>query len=326
MFTQHRPPGSPVSIAGGIIGFVLMGVLFLVLSGTSALSIESVTSETTRSGNQRTVTFVKGDVEYRPATDERWTPIEDTGVSLPLDADLKVEDDAALEIKPGDTGTLKLNEQTGITLNQSGDSTLNLDLGYGSAKIDAPENSNRMDTIQLETPTGIIGVRGTEFGASHEQSDRSEVYVTEGSVSLEANEDRATVSTGQFAAFGASENEQGIFQQGPLLDRHRTVWKYWGVQKKLQPLREQKSSLESTLGSLREQLSGDGIGGMFGEMTGAKEKIEQASESLDQVEQQISQIQSEYQSTIQGYRQYRQKLEEKRGQFLQERKRTFERR
>lgn len=306
--------------------FFLICLVFLGLNGPQVGAITSVNTSSKETNNQRRVTFVKGDVEYRAAEDERWTTIEDTNLSLPLDADLKVEDDGALEITPADTGSLKLNEQTGISLSQEGDSTLNLNLAYGSAKINAPAKSDRMDTIKLETPTGIIGVRGTEFGASHEQSNRSEVHVTEGSVSLRANEDQATVSAGRFAAFGSSEDGQGIFQQGPLLDRHQTVWQYWGVRKKLQPLREQKSSLESTLGTLREQLSGDGIGGMFGEMTGAKEQIEQASETLDRVEQKISQIRSDYQSTIQGYREYRRELEEKRGQFLQERKRSFERR
>ncbi len=305
---------------------VYLLIVSLLIGTQSGLRARYNGDSTPGEKSNANVDFVKEPVEYRTINSDTWRSIEDTGLTLPVDADVKVGDDAALSLRSDEFRPLKLNEQTGVQLRSQNDSPVDLEVVYGSTKMNVKSDTQERDPIKIKTKQGIIGVRGTDFGVSYERPNQSEVFVTEGLVSVNSGTHSVEIPPGKFASFGLDNNRKGILKRDSIQPRHRTIWKHWTAQRFLYPLREQRESLKSTIRELRQTIDQPGIGDVFGELNKLEGEIDRKTKVLEDVKQRIDRIKSEAGNVIESYQRYRNMLEERRGSFLKKRKQILNQR
>jgi outer membrane protein assembly factor BamB len=130
------------------------------------------------------VTFVSGDVEALRGPS--WGPVG-IGDSVSQDATLKVREKSFCEIQFGNTGVIRITENTEVVLeriylsaagNQVG---VKLDAGSVLAKV---VKLGGQDKFQVRTGVAVCGVRGTEFGVTSGRDGRTVLKVKSGQVTV----------------------------------------------------------------------------------------------------------------------------------------------
>ncbi|NEQ55199.1 MAG: FecR domain-containing protein [Leptolyngbya sp. SIO3F4] len=98
-------------------------------------------------------------------------------------------------------GFVGLSENTTLTITQlyttpSGGKVTELDVPRGQARVFVRPFTNPESRLEIRTPAGVNGVRGTEFGIAIQPSGRSSLAVEEGSVASSAQGESVLVPEG----------------------------------------------------------------------------------------------------------------------------------
>lgn len=261
-------------------------------------------------GETLAVQMVDTPVKFRPADQTQWRDLSGTTAELPESGDFLVEEDGAVELRTEDS-EINLNEKSGLNYRLTQDTADQLRLNHGSVKTEVNSGESEKETkLQLETPMGSLGIRGTEFGVSFEQSGRSEVYVDTGEVVLRTDRDRTQVADQEYVAFGQRgvEPTNKILDRGGLPDRYRVTWSRWSLHQQILRLERKR---ERILNRIDEQ---DNT---------SNEKDSSVQKELNNLENRLAELRDQYQPLNEEYESYRKRLEKKRGNFIRKRRQAF---
>lgn len=269
-------------------------------------------------GDTLAVRHVDTPVKYRPADSTRWRSLSETTADVPESGDFLVEEEGSVELKADDS-EVHLNEKSGMSYRLADDTAGEVRLNHGSMKAEVDsetqvkqsESDKKKEKLKLETPMGSLGIRGTEFGVSFEQSGRSEVYVDTGEVVLRTDRDRTEVSEEEYVAFGQRgvEPTNRILDRGGLPDRYQVTWNRWSLRRQIRELERQREKLRRRI--KRESPTN-------------KERSSSLRRKLEQLEEKLSELRKQYRPLKKEYESYRKRLEKKRGDFIRQRKQAFD--
>lgn len=101
-----------------------------------------------------------------------------------------------------DIGFISVSENTdlriaSLTTTPRGGKVTKLEVLYGQARLFIRPFVNPDSSLELRTPAGVNGVRGTEFGVSIQPTGRTGVATLEGSITTSAADRTVVVSAGQ---------------------------------------------------------------------------------------------------------------------------------
>ncbi|HLP90104.1 MAG TPA: FecR family protein [Nostocaceae cyanobacterium] len=107
---------------------------------------------------------------------------------------------AVLAIDIG-TGLIKVSENTSITVKKlltgkKGDRITELQVNTGQVRLQMRPLTNAKSRVEIHTPAGVAGVRGTDFGVSVQQDGKMGVATQEGSVATDAQGQTVLVKAG----------------------------------------------------------------------------------------------------------------------------------
>lgn len=107
---------------------------------------------------------------------------------------------AVLAIDIG-TGLIKVSENTSITVKKlltgkKGDRITELQVNTGQVRLQMRPLTNANSRVEIHTPAGVAGVRGTDFGVSVQQDGKMGVATQEGSVATDAQGQTVLVKAG----------------------------------------------------------------------------------------------------------------------------------
>lgn len=107
---------------------------------------------------------------------------------------------AVLAIDIG-TGLIKVSENTSITVkklltSKKGDRITELQVNTGQVRLQMRPLTNANSRVEIHTPAGVAGVRGTDFGVSVQQDGKMGVGTQEGSVATDAQGQTVLVQAG----------------------------------------------------------------------------------------------------------------------------------
>ncbi len=112
-----------------------------------------------------------------------------TGAEPVLFKDIdETEFGARLELQFDDGSTLAIGEDTSVNIDEmlydpkTKKRSIRLRMTVGTIMVNAAKNSHPDSTFEVITPTLVAGVRGTKFGTKVENSGKSAILTTEGSV------------------------------------------------------------------------------------------------------------------------------------------------
>lgn len=92
-----------------------------------------------------------------------------------------------------------------LSITQNGGYVTELLLAQGQARFRARPFSNPDTTLEIYTPAGVSGVRGTEFGVSVQPDGKTGVATLEGSVALSAQNQTVVVGDNQQSSVSPGE-------------------------------------------------------------------------------------------------------------------------
>lgn len=122
-------------------------------------------------------------------------------------------------------GFVNVSENTALVITQlyttaRGGKVTELDVSRGQARIFVRPFTNPDSRLEIRTPAGINGVRGTEFGMAIQPSGRSSLVVEEGSVVSEAQDVSVPVNAGfqNFTVPGEPPSEPVPITEEPNLN------------------------------------------------------------------------------------------------------------
>lgn len=107
---------------------------------------------------------------------------------------------AVLAIDIG-TGFINISENTQLNIQnlftgRHGERITQLQVKAGQVRLQIHRFTNSLSRLEIRTPSGIAGVRGTEFGISVQQSGKMGVATIKGNVATTAQEQTVLVSAG----------------------------------------------------------------------------------------------------------------------------------
>ena len=99
------------------------------------------------------------------------------------------------------TGLVKVAENTTLTVKKlekgnNGQSITELQVLSGRVKLQIRPLTNNSSSVQIKTPAGVAGVRGTEFGVSVQDNGRMGVATKKGAVATSARGETVLVKAG----------------------------------------------------------------------------------------------------------------------------------
>ncbi len=131
-----------------------------------------------------------GPVVVKNPLDERWQTLAGSGFELVEGARVRIGDAGGLNLRLSGNGSLRIAEQTEISLASARD----IYLDRGAVYLDTERNRGR-DPIQIHTALGSLQHVGTQFEARYTVNELR-LRVREGSVLLHRGEDVMTVESG----------------------------------------------------------------------------------------------------------------------------------
>lgn len=147
---------------------------------------------------QATLTDFEGEVLFQKSGDKTWFPVE-AGMPLESGDKIKTGADGSAEILIDDGSILKLEDKAEIELTaMRADSATKkmktrLYLGVGRLFSNIAKLMNRESRFDVQTPTAIVGIRGTEFVVELADSEETDVGVFAGSVYVNAVDDEGNL-------------------------------------------------------------------------------------------------------------------------------------
>ncbi|WP_323367000.1 FecR family protein [Leptothoe sp. PORK10 BA2] len=125
-------------------------------------------------------------------------------------------------------GFVSLSENTTLTVSQlyttsSGGKVTELDVPRGQARVFVRPFTNPESRLEIRTPAGVNGVRGTDFGIAIQPSGRSSLVVEEGSVAASAQGQSVAVNSGfqNFTIPGEPPSDPMPITENPNLNIRR---------------------------------------------------------------------------------------------------------
>ncbi|RKX73258.1 MAG: hypothetical protein DRP87_19210, partial [Spirochaetes bacterium] len=136
------------------------------------------------------ITFFSGDVFVKEGDD--WIHVQ-IGDLLRKDDVLKVDTGGYCEIQFGQTGVVRVQEDTQLAIDQillnPGEANVRVEMTTGAVLAKVKKLAGG-ESFKVKTPTAVCGVRGTEFGVKSTRGEKTEIAVKEGEVAvLPANVD-----------------------------------------------------------------------------------------------------------------------------------------
>jgi outer membrane protein assembly factor BamB len=135
-------------------------------------------------GGRAVITFLSGDVSTRTTAD--WQPAE-IGMELTQSAALKTGAESLCELQLASTAVVRVNEKTTLTLNELSLEQKNARVGLGMVVGTVVCKVNELATnerFQVSTPSGVCGVRGTEFVVNVSEQKQLLLGVQKGQVAV----------------------------------------------------------------------------------------------------------------------------------------------
>jgi len=129
---------------------------------------------------------LKGEAEYLdPETDE-WVALEEKACVYPGDI-LRTHEESGVGLVMGDGVVVKVNESSDFQLwNEDPDAEVpnevDVEMGELLAEIEGEEEES--PEFQVNTPSGVVAVRGTEFYVMVDEEGKAEIKVLDGMVEV----------------------------------------------------------------------------------------------------------------------------------------------
>jgi hypothetical protein len=155
------------------------------------------------------VAFCSGVTRIKRAKEDVWQKVE---LNMPLyyGDTISTQEDSVIEIALIDKGSFKIHSNTQVALNtiispvEQRNSFL---LFFGRLWIKLSKYTSRTNRYEIQTPATIAGVRGTELGIASYDDGTTLVHVASGSVTVDTEADRKTLSSNEGATLSLYERE-----------------------------------------------------------------------------------------------------------------------
>ncbi|MBN1445324.1 MAG: FecR domain-containing protein [Candidatus Omnitrophica bacterium] len=148
-----------------------------------------------------TVTFLKGTADFKTQDKEEWIPLN-TGDKIKEGSLIRTGAESSMEIKFEDGNVFMLKENTTVgfqTARKTGDnySKYKMSLNMGKLVSNIQKTEKQETAVQIESPTAVVGVRGTVFRSSVDEKGTSQIEVLEGSVVVEGEKGKVELKKGE---------------------------------------------------------------------------------------------------------------------------------
>jgi len=265
------------------------------------------------------LSYLRGEAETRPADETEWRTLGE-GESIPRDSQVKTEIDSYLELElEEDKSTLQLNETSGVNLPKPGE-PIKLNYGSVSARIDTEALGRE---FELRTPNAVIGVRGTEFQVAYELEQESWTAVESGAVEVSASPgERLVAGEGGEVRFDPETDETVVSRLDEPRQELELTWQHWrenrGVEQLQAELVELKTEIDRLEKSVEEPLPPE-----F-DPAPLERELQQLRQQKERLQSQLADREERYEQFREQYIDYRYELEEKREDFIQQRKQALD--
>ncbi len=165
-----------------LVILIYVPIIYILNNGTGLFTRESITDEIVITNTQAITTFTSGEVFVKK--ESSWEYLE-AGDYVNEDETIRVEKDSYCELQFGETGIIRIQENTEISMNSilvnTDNNDVRLKLIFGSVLCNV-EKLAGLDKFEVATNTAVFGVRGTQFKVEYLLQEGSSVYVREGKV------------------------------------------------------------------------------------------------------------------------------------------------
>ncbi len=264
--------------------------------------------------------YLRGKIKFRNASETEWQTATGTTAELPANGDLKIGKDQQISLKLPETGKLRANESTVFSYRTKTEDSTAIKLFIGSLECQA----NKLEEdqgVEITTPHGVAGIRGTEFAVHAERKKFSEIPVTEGTVHVSTKGSGGTVSAGRYFRVGidtATGNKQ-LLRKGAIQRRHKLIWQHWEQKKDRFFLREKLKQLRFK----RQQFLLQKQAYPEREQENLDKKISKVNKQIKKNEEKLKQTQKQQKNVRQNYQKLRSSILKKRGKLMQKRVRAL---
>ena len=265
------------------------------------------------------LSYLSGDAETRPADETEWRALEE-GESIPRESQIKTEVDSYLELElEEEKSTLQLNETSGVNLPEPGE-PIKLNYGSVAARVDTEALERE---FELRTPNAVIGVRGTEFQVAYELEQESWAAVESGAVEVSASPgEQLSAGEGGEVRFDPETDETVVSRLDEPRQELELTWQHWrenrGVEQLQAELVELKTEIDRLEKSVEEPLPPE-----F-DPAPLERELQQLRQQKERLQSQLADREERYEQFREQYIDYRYELEEKREDFIQQRKQALD--
>jgi ferric-dicitrate binding protein FerR (iron transport regulator) len=169
-------------------------VRYLILAAAAAILCLSSLSSKGQETAAATVAFVEGDASINPAGDAAWVALSE-GRAIGRGDEIRTGPDGSVELLLADESVLRIGPDTQVRVKEAGIveatklSTNVFDLIVGKVRAVVTPFVNAESRFNIETENTTVGVRGTDFGVSHDpKTKQTEVVSMDGDLELRPKE------------------------------------------------------------------------------------------------------------------------------------------
>jgi ferric-dicitrate binding protein FerR (iron transport regulator) len=194
---EWKPTPAPRRALAGALALVLLTIGGLLLLTWPGAGVEEV-AHTGR------LDQVEGSVDVLPAGSDAWRPAS-ASERVPAGSRIRTGPGSAAVLVFFDGSTTDLEAETEIAVIEmssprGNDRVVLLEQTLGQTYSRVQQSPDHESRFEIETPTTLVAVRGTEFSTAVEMDGTTHVAVTEGTVEVTAQETTVVVLVGQKTA------------------------------------------------------------------------------------------------------------------------------
>jgi hypothetical protein len=194
---EWKPTPAPRLALAGALALVLLTIGSLFLLTWPGAGVEEVA----RTGS---LDPVEGNVDVLPAGSDTWRPAS-ASERVQAGSRIRTGPRSAAVLVFFDGSTTNLEAETEIAVIEmssprGNDRVILLEQALGQTYSRVQRSPERESRFEIETPTALVAVRGTEFSTAVEMDGTTHVAVTEGTVEVTAQETTVVVLVGQKTA------------------------------------------------------------------------------------------------------------------------------
>lgn len=180
-----------------------LGIVVLLMAAGSALGQEPTAGQQNSTTNEppdrvARLSYLKGSVSFLRAGVDQWSQ---AALNFPVTTGDRIytDQDAHAELQIGDY-TVRLSQQTDLTVTNLNDQILQLGLGQGTLRLTVYQLPSR-ETVEIDTPNGALTAvqPGTYRVDVKQGGERTQVYVNSGSMEVSGGGVSKTLLSGQAA-------------------------------------------------------------------------------------------------------------------------------